>query len=475
MPLDYKNAQRSRLKYRLSLSLNQKPVLPNTSLSASDNQLSSLHDYTNGSTKKDELTEPGISCPCTYGSPECSDSCQQAKILKFPDTCARCIKRLHALLHALVNELHAVRTENSELKQLLKSKNKAICVLRAQLSKEDLKGKIDLSTENADYFNLEKEKQRISSELEITKGKLASMEKAWDDCFKRLKSDNEKLRTNVEDLQKELKESHTSKKEKSSNHTTESPTKSQNGGSAEMACTTAMENPKELNCGCSHALQVRFLQEEVKELQKRELNQRDRADDLNISLEAYKIALEKQFSETQSFIRKISKFLEAPQNESRNSEETRDLSACNELTKWIEQALKSALEENGERMRRMNGDSRKSIDLSNSPPLSLSSTFKNSIATSQQYSKHPVNGRSKGRKTSMRLQTLTKAMEVINNPGSPKTKRVSPLETLLLMVNEIIEKLTEGRMEEYIHNERLRLSQSKNSPPSRTIIKETAV
>ncbi|KAM3172728.1 hypothetical protein ACTXT7_013950 [Hymenolepis weldensis] len=44
-----------------------------------------------------------------------------------------------------------------------------------------------------------------------------------------------------------------------------------------------------------------------------EVNQHTRANDFEISLDAYKIALEKQFSENQTFIRKLSKVLEASQ------------------------------------------------------------------------------------------------------------------------------------------------------------------
>lgn len=44
-------------------------------------------------------------------------------------------------------------------------------------------------------------------------------------------------------------------------------------------------------------------------------------------------------------------------------------------------------------MRRMNGDSRKSVDLETSPPLPSSPSFNNSNFPSQQYSKHPVNDR----------------------------------------------------------------------------------
>ncbi|KAM3172727.1 hypothetical protein ACTXT7_013949 [Hymenolepis weldensis] len=104
--------------------------------------------------------------------------------------------------------------------------------------------------------------------------------------------------------------------------------------------------------------------------------------------------------------------------------ETNDLSACNDLTQWIEKALKSALEENGERMRKLSGGSRMSLNLETTCPTPSSSfSTRYSYTNSTQYSKHPVNGR----------------------------------------VNEILEKLTEGRMEEYIHNERQKLLQDKNN------------
>ena len=89
---------------------------------------------------------------------------------------------------------------------------------------------------------------------------------------------------------------------------------------------------------------------------------------------------------------------------------------------------------------------------------------------------------------SMRLQTLSKTLDHLHGVPSPSANDISPLETLLLMVsfsykipspvdklyqyhaasffqllqvNEVLEKLVEGRMEEFIHHERFKLFQDK--------------
>lgn len=354
--------------------------------------------------------------------------------------------------------MHTVRSENSELRQLLTTLKRANALLQEQISKDGFRS----PTVNLDYVAIQNENQRLSSELEISRGKLNTMTIAWDDCYKRLLSENKQLRNTVADLQETIKVlQHREKPDGPKceyEESLEATQTSYSGG---------------LDCGCHHVQQVRCLKEKLKELRIREANQHNRANDLEISLDAYKIALEKQFSENQTFVKKLSKVLETPlptnSEISDNSKAICDLSACNDLTQWIEKALKSALEENGERIRKLNGDSRTSLDLeSTPPPPSLPPaplpflTSRYSYANPYQYTKHPVNGRSKSRKISLRLQTLTKTIETLNNPCPNKTRTVSPLETLLLMVNEILEKLTEGRMEEYIHNERRKLLQGKN-------------
>ncbi|VDL59565.1 unnamed protein product [Hymenolepis diminuta] len=299
------------------------------------------------------------------------------------------------------------------MRQLLASQKKANALLQEQVSK----GKFKSANANLDYMTLQKENQRLSSELEISRGKLNTMTTAWDHCFRRLLDENKKLQVNVANLQKTIKELQNKEKSDCS--------KCQNEESVEVASRAYSEEP---NCGCSHAQQVRRLKEKVKELRIREANQHNRANDFEISLDAYKIALEKQFSENQTFIRKLSKVLEASHTNPEASDkptETNDLSSCNDLTQWIEKALKSALEENGERIRKLSGGSRMSLNLESSYPTPSSSfsTRRHSFANSIQYSKRPVNGR----------------------------------------VNEILEKLTEGRMEEYIHTERQKLLQDKNN------------
>nr|CDS33765.2 hypothetical transcript [Hymenolepis microstoma] len=377
--------------------------------------------------------------------------------LKYPDTCAKFIERLNALLRASARELHTVRIENSELRQLLTTLKKANALLQEQISKDGFTS----PSANHDYVTLQNENQRLSSELEISRGKLNAMATAWEDCYKRLLAENKQLRNTVADLQETIKVLQHREKP-------DCP-KCENEVSLEATSTPYSGG---LDCGCHHVQQVRCLKEKLKELRIREANQHNRANDLEISLDAYKIALEKQFSENQTFIKKLSEALGTSlPTGSEISDKPKaicDLSACNDLTQWIEKALKSALEENGERIRKLNGGSRMSLDLESTPPPSPPSTSlplltrRYSYANSHQYTKHPVNGRSKSRKISLRLQTLTKTMETLNNPCPNKTRTVSPLETLLLMVNEILEKLTEGRMEEYIHNERRKLLQGKN-------------
>ncbi|VDN96814.1 unnamed protein product [Rodentolepis nana] len=320
-------------------------------------------------TKLENITNSSFSNQKDLPEDELVDSQDPYHIekLKYPDTCAKLIDRLHALLRASARELHTIRIENSELRQLLTTLKKANALLQEQMSK----GGFRSPNTNLDYVTLQNENERLSSELEISRGKLNTMSTAWDDCYKRLLSENNKLRKTIDDLQETIK------------------------------ILQQKDKPKAI---C-------------------------------------------------------------------------DIPACDDLTQWIEKALKSALEENVERVRKLSGGSRMSLDLesTSSPPLAPPPfvTRRYSYTNSHQYTKHPVNGRSKSRKINLRLQTLTKTMETLNNPCPNKTRIVSPLETLLLMVNEILEKLTEGRMEEYIHNKRRKSLQDRNSRPIQIVMTTT--
>lgn len=77
------------------------------------------------------------------------------------------------------------------------------------------------------------------------------------------------------------------------------------------------------------------------------------------------------------------------------STEISDSVVCNELTQWIEQALKSAVHASGNRIQLRNGDSIPSSEVSSSPSSPSStpphSPFKEVLPVDKQYRRHPVN------------------------------------------------------------------------------------
>ncbi|KAL5109221.1 hypothetical protein TcWFU_007532 [Taenia crassiceps] len=388
------------------------------------------------------------------------------KSLSFPDTCTRCIDRLHAALHASYSELSILRTENAELKQLLESKKKALSIFQRELNAARSDGSTDPAAPSFHELELKHENERLSSELALARGRLDSLKLAWEDCFKRLKGENEQMRKTISELELALRESKTDILKKSEAHASDprqinALSKLPNGGKGGAELPFRRPASESLKCKCSHSHQVDHLKRRIEELKANEKSQRDRADDLSISLEAYKIALEKQYNESRKFIKNLSKLLENPSTaEESKSTETLDSAVCNELTHWIGQALKSAVHASGNRIQIRNGGSIPSSEVSSSPSSPSStpphSPSKEVSSVDKQYRRHPVNSRSKGRKTTLRLQTLSRALEFLHGTSMSAAKKASPLETLLLMVNEVLEKLTEGKMEEYIHSGRFK-------------------
>nr|CDS23280.1 expressed conserved protein [Echinococcus granulosus] len=357
-----------------------------------------------------------------------------------------------------------------ELKQLLESKRKALSIFQRELNVLESNGSTGAKMPNSQELELKQENERLSGELALARGRLDSLKIAWEDCFKRLKDENEKLHKTVSELQlapKEPKMGLMSKSEVTSSELKQVNASSMlpNGdeGGAKLPLESSAKEP--VKCRCSHSLQVDHLKRCIEELKANEMSQRDRADDLSISLEAYKMALEKQFNESRKFIKHLSKLLgNSSTSEEAKSTETLDSALSDELTHWIEQALKSAVHESGNRIQLRNGDSHPSSDVfspSSSPLIAPHSPPKEVLSVDKQYRRHPVNDRSRGRTTTMRLQALSKALDFPHGTSMPTSTKVSPLETLLLMVNEVLEKLTEGKMEEYIHSGRFRIWQER--------------
>ncbi|VDD75050.1 unnamed protein product [Mesocestoides corti] len=210
----------------------------------------------------------------------------------------------------------------------------------------------------------------------------------------------------------------------------------------------------------AQALQLSHLRKRLKDLKAREAYQRVRADDLNISVEAYKMALEEQFKESQKFISQFTKRLEEVFQSPEKPTTEAVVGVRSDLTQWIEQALKSAFVENTDCLR----SARVNFKMGTSKPDMPAEAFE------RHYTQYPVNGRSLARRTSFRIQSLSKALEVLHGAASPKASRVSPLETLLLMVNEILEKLTKARMEDFIHSERRNLLRNSRTQPKPTMV-----
>ncbi|KAL5964589.1 hypothetical protein TSMEX_007708 [Taenia solium] len=435
-------------------------------------------DYHNDGTS---LPTGEPSCPCQFDKPVCSLKCQQAKSFSFPDTCARCIDRLHAVLHASASELAVLRTENAELKQLLESKKKALSIFQRELNAVRSNGRTDSAVAISQEPELKQENERLSSELALARGRLDSLKLAWEGCFERLKEENEKLHKTISELQLALKESKTGILDKPEADSSDSQqintlSKLPNGGKGDAELPFERPASESVKRKCSHSHQVDHLKRRIEKLKANERSQRDRADDLSISLEAYKMALEKQFNESRKFIEHLSELLE---NSSTSAEskftETSESEVCSELAHWIEQALKSAVHAGGNRIQIRNGDFIPSSEVSSSPSSPSStpphSPSKEVPSVNKRYRKHPVNSQSKGRKTSLRLQTLSRALEFLHGTSISAAKKTSPLETLLLMVNEILEKLTEGKMEEYIHSGRFKIGQEKalSQQPTRMV------
>nr|VZI31708.1 unnamed protein product [Spirometra erinaceieuropaei] len=265
--------------------------------------------------------------PQIYGKSVCTSRCSAA--VRSGWTCEETINQLRSVLQSALAELHTLKTENEMLQQSLDSKNHAINILRSQL-KATLPGLSNgglLCSPDVLNENLTKVNTQLASELEVCKRSFASYKETWDDYFKKLKTENQNLKKELSTLQTEfldfqrqtIKERPKILKRSDSNEPDTTSALS-HAKDADLEVNDSPDLPTVIVCPvhpgegqqspCAYASLLRLLLQRLHLFMARAEDQKVRADDLAISVEAYRLALEDQFVRSQGAIEELFRALQ---------------------------------------------------------------------------------------------------------------------------------------------------------------------
>ncbi|BHF73886.1 hypothetical protein SprV_0401697000 [Sparganum proliferum] len=265
--------------------------------------------------------------PQIYGKSVCTSRC--SAVVRSGWTCEETIKQLRSVLQSALAELHTLKTENEVLQQSLDSKNHAINILRSQL-KATLPGLSNgglLCSPDVLNEKLTKVNTQLASELEVCKRSFASYKETWDDYFKKLKTENQNLKkelsslqTQFLDFQRQTIKARPKILKRSDSNEPDTTSALSHAKDADLEVNDSPDLPTVIVCPvhpgegqqspCAYASLLRRLLQRLHLFMARAEDQKVRADDLAISVEAYRLALEDQFVRSQGAIEELFRALQ---------------------------------------------------------------------------------------------------------------------------------------------------------------------